>query len=69
MDLHLGYPLQTGRYTFNFLMDVFNLLNAQQAILLDQRYDLPGGGLNPDFKQPALRTQPRSIRLGMRLSF
>jgi outer membrane receptor for ferrienterochelin and colicin len=38
-DLHLGYPLQIGPVTVNFLADIFNLLNAQRPILLDQRYN------------------------------
>ena len=38
-DLHLGYPLVLGPVTVNFLVDVFNLLNAQKAVLLDQRYN------------------------------
>ncbi len=69
-DFHLGYPVEAGRYTFNFLLDVFNLLNAQQPILLDQRYNfVEGGPVNPEYLQPVLRTPPRSLRLGMRLSF
>ena len=38
-DLHLGYPLALGPVTVNFLVDVFNLLNAQRAIVLDERYN------------------------------
>ncbi|MGI0149092.1 MAG: hypothetical protein ACREDF_06135, partial [Thermoplasmata archaeon] len=38
-DLHVGYPLRLGPVTVNLLADVFNLLNAQRAILLDQRYN------------------------------
>jgi len=39
-DLHLGYPLSLGPVTVNFLLDVFNLLNAQRPIVLDERYNL-----------------------------
>ncbi len=39
-DLHLGYPLLLGPVTVNFLLDVFNLLNAQRPTLLDERYNL-----------------------------
>ena len=39
-DLHLGYPLALGRVSVNFLVDVFNLLNAQRALVLDERYNL-----------------------------
>jgi outer membrane receptor for ferrienterochelin and colicin len=38
-DLHLGYPVRIGPITVHLLADVFNLLNAQRPILLDQRYN------------------------------
>ena len=38
-DLHVGYPLRIGPVTVNLLADVFNLLNAQRPVLLDQRYN------------------------------
>ena len=39
-DLHLGYPLGIGPVTIDFLFDVFNLLNVQRAVALDERYNL-----------------------------
>ena len=38
-DLHFGYPLRLGPVTVNLIADVFNALNAQRPILLDQRYN------------------------------
>ena len=38
-DLNLSYPLRLGPVTVNLLAAVFNLLNAQRPILLDQRYN------------------------------
>jgi TonB-dependent receptor-like protein len=77
-DLHFGYPLEVGPATFNFLVDVFNLLNAQRAVLVDQRWGFqesdnavtePDPPPNPGYKQPVLRTPPTSFRLGVRVSF
>lgn len=74
-DLHLGYPLQTGPATVNFLVDVFNILDAQRAILVDQRWAFQEADnsfptqVNPGYKKPVLRTPPTSFRLGVRLSF
>ncbi|NJL28403.1 MAG: TonB-dependent receptor, partial [Thermoanaerobaculia bacterium] len=74
-DVHLGYPLQLGKVELNFLLDVFNLLNAQRAVLLDQRWGFQEADnasptpVNPGYKQPVLRTPPTSFRLGVRLSF
>jgi hypothetical protein len=74
-DLHLGYPLEVGPVTVNFLLDIFNLLNAQRAVLLDQRYGFQEADnflpqpANPGYLQPVLRTPPTSLRLGVRVSF
>jgi outer membrane receptor for ferrienterochelin and colicin len=38
-DLHFGYPLRLGPVTVNLIADVFNVLNAQRPILIDQRYN------------------------------
>ncbi|HEV7507588.1 MAG TPA: hypothetical protein VGS07_22075 [Thermoanaerobaculia bacterium] len=74
-DLHLGYPMILGPATVNFLFDVFNLLNAQKPILLDERWGFQEADnasptpVNPDYLKPVLRTPPRSLRLGVRVSF
>lgn len=74
-DLHLGYPLTVGPTEVNLLLDVFNLLDAQRPILLDQRWGfqeadnaLPAP-TNPNYKKPTLRTPPRTLRVGVRVSF
>lgn len=74
-DLHFGYPLEVGPATINFLVDVFNILNAQKAILVDQRWGFEEDDnaaeepVNDGYKQPVLRTPPTSFRLGVRVSF
>ncbi len=74
-DLHLGYPVEVGPVTFNLLADVFNVLNAQKAILVDQRWGFQEADnaaqnpVNEDYKKAVLRTPPTSFRLGVRVSF
>jgi hypothetical protein len=74
-DLHLGYPLDVGPAQVNFLLDVFDILNAQRAVLLDQRWGFQESDnssptpVNPGYKRPVLRTAPTSFRLGVRVSF
>jgi len=74
-DLHLGYPVTLGPARVNFLFDIFNVLNAQRPILLDERWGFQEADnasptpVNPDYLKPVLRTPPRSLRLGVRLSF
>ena len=61
--------------TVNFLLDVFNVLNAQRAILLDQRWGFQESDnasptpVNPNYGKPVLRTPPTTLRLGVRVSF
>jgi hypothetical protein len=84
MDLHFGYPIQIGPVTINALVDIFQLLNVQRATFLDERYntvqfDNPNyvcgsGGAEEDkcnqfYKTALARTQPRSVRFGLRVSF
>jgi hypothetical protein len=64
-----------GPATFNFLLDIFSLLDVQRPILLDQRWGFQEADnssptpVNPDYKRAVLRTPPRSYRLGLRVSF
>ncbi len=39
-DLHLGYPLQLGPVTVTMLADIFNILNTQRVVIVDQRYNI-----------------------------
>jgi hypothetical protein len=39
IDLHFGYPFQIGPVTVNALVDIFQVLNSQRAIFLDERYN------------------------------
>lgn len=47
-DLHLGYPLQLGPVTVTMLADIFNLLNTQRVVIVDQRYNISEFS-NPDY--------------------
>jgi carboxypeptidase family protein/TonB-dependent receptor-like protein len=75
VDLHFGYPWQVGPVTINFLADVFSLLDAQRPVLLDQRWGFQESDnfeptpVNPGYGEAVLRTPPRTLRLGARISF
>jgi hypothetical protein len=73
-DVHLGYPIDAGSAKISLLLDVFNILNAQRPVLLDQRYAFseehnfdttPRAG----YLAPVVRTNPTSARFGVRVSF
>jgi len=74
-DVHLGYPIGLGRARLNLLLDVFNILNAQRPVLLDQRWGFQQSDnasptpVNPGYLKPVLRTAPTSARLGLRLTY
>ena len=75
MDVHLGYPWKAGPATVNLLLDVFNVLNTQRPILVDQRWGFAEADnasptpVNPNYQKAVLRTAPTSVRVGVRLSF
>ncbi|MGZ4810957.1 MAG: TonB-dependent receptor, partial [Thermoanaerobaculia bacterium] len=75
-DIHVGYPISLGSSgKLNLLLDVFNVLNTQRAILLDQRWGFQEADnasptpVNPNYGKPVLRTPPTSVRLGARYTF
>jgi hypothetical protein len=74
-DVHVGYPIAIGRSQFNLLLDVFNLLNTQRAVLLDQRYGFQESDnalatpANANYLKPVVRTPATSARLGVRWTF
>jgi len=74
-DVHLGYPIAFGGSKLNLLLDVFNILNTQRAVLLDQRYGFQESdnalakSANPNYLKPVARTPATSARLGVRWTF
>jgi hypothetical protein len=74
-DIHLGYPLDLGPVELNFMLDIFNILDAQRPILIDQRWGFQEADnfsptpVNPGYGRPILRTSPTTARVGVRLSF
>jgi len=82
-DLHFGYPLNLGPVTLTGLVDVFNVLNRQRAIAVDQRYNTaefedpnqvcPRGssdnGCFADYGKAIARTSPTSVRFALKLGF
>jgi hypothetical protein len=74
-DVHLGYPIAVRNSHVNILLDVFNLLNTQRAVLLDQRYSFQESdnflaqSANPGYLKPIVRTPALSARLGVRWTF
>ena len=74
-DVHLGYPIAFGSTKLNLLLDVFNILNTQRAVLLDQRYGFQESdnalatSANPNYLKPVVRTPATSARLGVRWTF
>lgn len=79
-DLHLAYPIKVGNSEMQLIADVFNLLDQQKAVELDQRWstmdEYEAEGLSVEdqrteanWGQPLVYYPPRNIRLGVRFSF
>ncbi|HWZ84864.1 MAG TPA: hypothetical protein VN032_01600, partial [Thermoanaerobaculia bacterium] len=75
IDAHLDYALLLGPVTVHVLADAFNLLNKQQALTIDQVWafqqadNLSPTPTNAHYGQPNTYQQPRTLRLGFRVSF
>ncbi len=75
IDLHADYPIDLGGAEIKLLLDVFNVLDAQRPILLDQRWGFQEADnasptpVNPRYGKAVLRTPPTSVRFGVRVSF
>jgi len=82
VDLHLEYPITFGGGTeLKLIADVFNISDEQEPTTVDQEFNnrRPGAGgvdplldnvqNNPDFGEPTNYQQPRTLRLGVKLSF
>jgi outer membrane receptor protein involved in Fe transport len=75
LDMHLDYGLLLGPVTVHVLADVFNLLNKQQAVTIDQVWANQQADnesptpTNAHYGQPNTYQQARTLRLGVRVSF
>jgi hypothetical protein len=74
-DAHFDYGLTIQWVTIHVLADVFNVLNRQKPTSVDQVYSLDqnNNGLpfptNDHYLKPNTWQQPRTLRLGLRVSF
>jgi outer membrane receptor protein involved in Fe transport len=74
-DLHVAYSRTLGeRYRGQIIFDVFNVMNQQKAVEVDQLYRLDLGELsqapvNPYFGRGTFFQYPISMRIGLKFSF
>lgn len=74
-DVHLSYGRSVNdKYRFQVILDVFNIMNRQKAVEVDQLYRLDLGELsqapvNPFFGQGTFFQYPISARVGLKFSF
>jgi hypothetical protein len=75
VDAHLDYALTIQTVTIHVLVDVFNFLNRQTALTVDQVWALDQNDnaspvpTNTHFGKANTWQQPRTLRLGARVSF
>jgi hypothetical protein len=69
LDLHADYPLQVGKSTLTFMLDVFNVFQSQEALTYNDNVELTAGVTDPDFLKATGYQPPRSWRLAMRWDF
>jgi hypothetical protein len=75
LDFHFGYPIDVRNAKVNVLLDVFNMMNSQRAVLLDERWgfqeadNIIAKPVNTGYRKAVVRTGPASVRMGVRVSF
>lgn len=73
VNANLTYVMKlAGTQKLRIMADITNLLNAQTATTLDQRFNFSGldsGQTNPAFLKGAAWMQPLTVRVGVRYSF
>jgi len=70
VGLHADYPVRVGAGRAHVILNIFNVLNHQRALEVNQAYELGGpGDINPDFGKPTVYQAPRQIQFGARYEF
>jgi hypothetical protein len=70
LDLMLGYGRTTAGIDWDVRLDVFNVFNTHGVLYVsDWAEDAGDGEPYDDFGEPLYFQTPRSVRLGLRLSF
>ena len=75
IDMHFDYGLRLGPVTVHVLADVFNMLNRQEVLLVDQVWAFDQGDnelpepTNAHYGLGNTFQQPRTLRVGLRVSF
>jgi hypothetical protein len=69
IDVGLTYQKGLGNGLFTARMDVFNLLNSDDATELDEIADQESGAASPTFGFPLYFQQPRTVRFGLQYDF
>ena len=76
LDLGVYYPIQLGeRRQLRFQVDFFNVFNKQEAVRLDETFEINSGAAgvppvpNPFYGTGTIFQYPRNVRLGVKFQF
>ena len=70
VGFHADYPVRVGSNRVSLILNVFNVLNYQDAMEVDMEYERSGpGDINPDFGKPILYQAPRQLQFAARYEF
>jgi len=70
IDMHAAYriPLRSS-LDLSASVDVFNLLDSQEVLAVDQNNEFAPGEGNPEYGRPIRYQRPRTVRLGLKMAF
>jgi len=70
VGLHADYPVRVGNNRVDLIMNLFNVLNYQEATTVDMNYERSGpGDINPDFGKALTFQAPRQLQFAARYEF
>ncbi len=69
LDLSAQYPLELGKGTLNFRVDVFNALDGDSVTEVFEEFDQESGSVNPNFGLPTHHQKPRRVRFSASFRF
>jgi outer membrane receptor protein involved in Fe transport len=70
IDVHAGYRFPLRMQTdLQATIDVFNILDSQDVLAVDQNAEFAPGEANPEYGRAIRYQRPRTVRLGVRMTF
>ncbi len=69
IDFNVSYDMSLGGTDMKLRLDIFNVLNSQSVLLVDEERDLDIGTTNPEFLRASAWQSPRYMQISAQVKF